>query len=73
MQDDFQLDDLDNIENFRINPHVWLQTLLAIVGDKDKKAEVVEVIAQKTELPAERVELILSTTIGILINDTRSN
>ena len=70
MQDDFQLDDL---ENFKIDPYVWLRTLLAISGDKEKKAEVVQIIAEKTGFSTEKAELIMTTIMGVLINDTRSN
>ena len=70
MQNDF---DLNNLENFKINPHVWLRTLLAIAGDKEKKAEVIEVIARETGFTPEKVGVILSTTISVLMNDTRSN
>ena len=70
MKNDYQLDD---IENFKINPHVWLQTLLAIVGDKEKKAEVIEVISQTTGFPPDKVEVILGTTINVLVSETRSN
>ena len=70
MKSDYQLDD---IENFKINPHVWLQTLLAIAGDKEKKAEVIEVISAKTGFPPEKVDVILSTTINVLVSETRSN
>ena len=65
--------DLEDVDNFRINPQVWLRTLLAITGDKEKKAEVVQRIAQKTDFPPEKVELIIATTIKILINETRLN
>jgi hypothetical protein len=65
--------DLENIEGFRINPEVWLHTLLAIVGDKDKKEEVVQRVAQQSGFSPERVELIMATTIGILLSDTRAN
>ena len=65
--------DLEIENNFRINPHVWLRTLLAIVGDKDKKEEVVQQIAQKMDFPPEKVEMIISTTIKVLINETRLN
>jgi len=65
--------DLEDGENFRINPQVWLRTLLAITGDKEKKAEVIQRIAQKTDFPPEKVELIIATTIKILINETRLN
>jgi len=70
MTNDF---DLENGDNFRINPQVWLRTLLAITGDKEKKAEVVQQIAQKTDFSPEKVELIIATTIKILINETRLN
>lgn len=70
MKNDYQLDD---IKDFKINPHIWLQTLLAIAGDKEKKAEVVEIISEKTGFSPERVEVILATTINVLVSETRSN
>lgn len=70
MENDF---DLENRENFKINPEVWLHTLLAITGDKDKKAEVVQRIAQKTGFTPEKVNVIIATTISVLINQTRAN
>jgi len=65
--------DLEDIENFKINPHIWLQTLLAIAGDREKKKEVVQTISEQSGFSPERVEMILASTINILINDTRSN
>lgn len=70
MENDF---DLENRENFKINPEVWLHTLLAIAGDKDRKAEVVQRVAQKTGFTPEKVKLIIATTISVLINQTRAN
>jgi len=70
MQNDFEL---DNIENFKINPHMWLRTLLAIAGDKNQKAEAIQVISEQTGFPPEKVEVILATTISVLLNDTRAN
>jgi len=70
MENDY---DLENIENFKINPEVWLRTLLAIAGDKEKKEEVVQKIAQKTGFLPEKVEVIITTTIRVLISQTRSN
>lgn len=72
MENDFDFD-LEDRENFRINPEVWLHTLLAIAGDKEKKQEVVQKIAQKTGFTPEKMEVIIKTTIGILINQTRAN
>lgn len=70
MENDFHL---ENREDFRINPHVWLQTLLAIAGDKEKKREVVDCVARETGVASEQVEVILSNTINILMNETHSN
>ena len=65
--------DLQNAEGFRINPQVWLQTLLAIAGDKATKQDVIQVIASQTNLPTEQVEMIFATTIKVLLHDTRAN
>lgn len=65
--------DLENRENSKINPEVWLHTLLAIVGDKDRKAEVVQRVAHTTGFTPEKVNLIIGTTISVLINQTRAN
>lgn len=65
--------DLQNAEDFKIDPRVWLQTLLAIAGDKQKKEEVVQLIARQVDVPAEQVERLMEMTIKILMNDTRSN
>ena len=73
MENDFDLPGLEDRENFRINPHVWLRTLLAIVGDREKKEEIVRKIVDKTGIPAEKIEVIIATTISILIKETRSN
>ena len=70
MQDEFELND---IENFKINPHVWLRILLAIAGDKERKVEAIQIISEQTGFPPDKVEVILATTISVLINDTRSN
>jgi hypothetical protein len=72
MENEFDFD-LEDRENFRINPEVWLHTLLAITGDREKKAVMVRQITYKTGFLPEQVELILTTTIGILINQTRAN
>jgi hypothetical protein len=72
MENEFDFD-LEDRENFRINPEVWLHTLLAITGDKEKKAEMVRQITRKTGYSPEQVDLILTTTIGVLINQTRAN
>jgi hypothetical protein len=70
MENDF---DLHNREGFTINPRVWLCTLLAITGDKKTKEEVVQRVARETGWPPEKVEMLMSTTIKILVDQTRSN
>lgn len=70
MQNDYELNDR---EDFKINPHVWLRTLLAIAGDKDRKEEAIQIVSEATGFPPEKVEVILATTISVLMNDTRSN
>ncbi len=70
MENDY---DLEDREKFKINPEVWLHTLLAIVGDKEKKEEIVQKIARQTGFPPEKVEVIIATTIGVLLNQTRAN
>jgi hypothetical protein len=72
MENDFDFD-LEDRENFKINPEVWLRTLLAITGDTEKKEKVIQRIMQKSGFSHEKVELIIRTTIGILINQTRAN
>lgn len=65
--------DLQNVEKFKINPHQWLQTLLAIAGDKEKKEEVMHMIAHQSGLPLQTAEMMFASTIRVLIDDTRSN
>lgn len=60
-------------EEFRISRQEWLQTLLAIAGDKEKKAEIVQRVARETGCPPTSVEGLMNTTIKILMNETRSN
>ena len=72
MDNDFDFG-LEDRENFKINPEVWLHTLLAIAGDKEKKAEAVRQMVEKTGFSPAEVQLIFTTTIGILINQTRAN
>ena len=70
MQNDY---DLQNVEDFKINPHVWLQTLLAIAGDKQKKKEVIHTVSQQSGMSPEKVEILINKAINVLIIDTRSN
>lgn len=72
MENEFNFD-LEDREDFKINPEVWLRTLLAIMGDKEKKEDAVRQIVQRTRLSPKEAKLFIKTTIGILINQTRAN
>lgn len=65
--------DMQGVENFKINPHEWLQGLLAIAGDKEKKAEVIQFVSQQSGLPLNEVEAIFGCAIKVLVTETRSN
>lgn len=72
MDNDFDFD-LEDREKFNINPDVWLHTLLAIMGDREKREEAVRQIVHRTGFSPGEVRTIVSTTIGVLINQTRAN
>ena len=72
MENDFDFG-LENRENFKINPEVWLHTLLAIVGDREKKEEAIRQITQKTGFSPVEVNVILKTTIRVLVSQARAN
>ena len=72
MENDFDFD-LEDRENFKINPEIWLSTLLAIAGDREKKEQVIQNLARKTGISPEQAGLVMATTISILMNETRSN
>jgi hypothetical protein len=72
MENDFDFD-LEDRENFKINPEIWLSTLLAIAGDKEKKEQALQKIAQKTGISTQQAAVVMETTINILMNQTRSN
>ena len=72
MENDFDFD-LEDRENFKINPEIWLSTLLAIAGDREKKEQVLQKLARKTGISPEQAGWVMATTISILMNETRSN
>ena len=72
MENDFDFG-LEDRENFKINPEVWLHTLLAIVGDREKKEEAIRQVTQKTGFSPEEVNVILKNTIRVLVDQTRAN
>ena len=70
MQNEYDLRDL---ESLKIDPHTWLRTLLAIAGDKEKKEEVIQIVADQSGFSLEQVEELIGVTINVLVTDTRSN
>jgi hypothetical protein len=69
MQDDQEPWDDDT----EIDAEVWVQALLAMTGDRERKEELIRKISEKTGLVPEKVELIISATLTFLANKTRSN
>jgi hypothetical protein len=60
-------------DDIKIDPEVWVQALLAITGDKERREDFIRKISEKTGLTPEKVELIISATITYLSNVSRSN
>jgi hypothetical protein len=56
-----------------IDPEVWLQALLALTGDKERREELIRKISENTGQIPENVEKIISATITFMTNKTRSN
>ena len=56
-----------------INAEVFLQGLLAIAGDKDRREKVTRKISETTDKSPEMVEEILYAAIAFLANQSRSN
>jgi hypothetical protein len=60
-------------EDLEIIPEVWLQALLAISGDKERRADLIQKVSEHTGFPPEKVELIMSALLSTLSNMSRSN
>ncbi len=60
-------------DDVEIDAESLLQALLAVTGDKEKRAEVIRKISEKTGQTPEKVELIISATLNYLAGRTRSN
>ena len=59
--------------DIEIDPEIWLQALLALTGDKERREELIRKISENTGQIPENVEKILSATLNILANKPRSN
>jgi len=64
---------MESDQDNEIDPEVWLQALLAMTGDKDRREELIRKISENTGQIPENVEKIISATINILANISRSN
>lgn len=60
-------------DDVEIDAESLLQALLAVTGDKEKRAEVIRKISEKTGQTPEKVELIISATLNYMAGRTRSN
>lgn len=66
-----QNDEEPRDDHIEIEPEVWVQALLAMMGDKERREELVQQISEKAGQTPEQIELIISTTITY--NKARSN
>ena len=60
-------------DDIEVDPEALLQTLLAMMGDSERREEIVRKISEKTGQIPEKVETILTATITYLSNKSRSN
>ena len=68
-----QKEDEDWNDETEIDPEIWLQALLAMTGDKERRAELIRKISEKTVQTPEKVELIISAVMNYLSGKARSN
>ena len=64
---------MDDDENFKIDPELWLTYLLAVNGDPQAREKLVDRISNKTGIIPEKTELILDELLKFLMNKSRSN
>jgi hypothetical protein len=60
-------------EGDEMNAEAWLQSLLALTGDKDRREWLYTQLTGRTKLPREKVEEIIAVMMNILANRSRSN
>lgn len=68
-----QNDDESWNDETEIDPEVWLQALLAMTGDKERRAELIRRMSEKTGQIPEHVELVITATMNYLAGRSRSN
>ncbi|NOH03895.1 MAG: hypothetical protein HND47_18975 [Chloroflexi bacterium] len=70
MQNDQNFSDDDGQE---IDVEAFLQAMLAVAGDKERREEVIHKVSERINMTPEQVEEIMSVTIRVLANLSRSN
>jgi hypothetical protein len=68
-----QNDDESWNDETEINPEEWVQALLAMTGDKELKAKLIQGIVDKTGQTPEKAELIITALLNYLTGKARSN
>jgi hypothetical protein len=63
----------DQDNEIEIDVDVWLQYLLAMTGDKDRREELIQKISTDTGQIPENIEKILAALLNYLTNKSRSN
>lgn len=64
---------MENDQDPEVDVEQLLQGLLALSGDEELKLDVIEKLAQKTNLPPEQAEALMKAAIEYLKNIPRSN
>jgi hypothetical protein len=64
---------MENDEDPEVDIEQLLQGLLALSGDEELRMDVVEKLAQKTNLPPEQAELLMKAAIEYLKGRSQSN
>jgi transcription termination factor NusB len=54
-------------ENFTIDPELWLQTLLTINSNKERRDKMIQSMSVKSGIPIERVEGITQALLKELL------
>jgi hypothetical protein len=60
-------------DNYKFDPDVWLQLLLAMNSDEEQRAIMIERIIKKTGLLPEKVEVLMAYIVNFMANQARSN
>ena len=56
--------------NLALTPEVWLQALLTINADKERRDQMIDDLAMKSGIARERVEAVLKALLKALMEQT---